>query len=160
AEAVRAGKDLDALRNFAEVFDSLPAGRSARLLLAERLTDDKQYVEADLHLQHLRRGTDRVLAGRAVEALARLNSRQGVLPDAVHYYRVLAAEFGDVKLHGEKTGKDLFADLGTDRRFLPWLEEKPRGDDVKVKAAVERGNFPPTGMNYHLRQVGERLPFF
>ncbi len=160
AESVRAGKHLDALRGFTDVFGGMPIGGEMRLLLARRLIDDKQYLEADLHLQQLRGEKDRLLAGRAIELLGRLHTLQGTMPDAVHYYRLLAAEFADVKVRDGKTGKALFAALSTDKRFLPYLEPQPRTEDRKYKAAVIRDNFPIVGTSAVLRQVGERLPFF
>jgi outer membrane protein assembly factor BamB len=159
------GSNLDDLRNFVAVFGSLfPVGKEARLRLAERLMEDSDptaLLDAERHLTLLRgRHEDPQLAGRAVEALARLNTRKGMLKDAAHYYDILARDYGNVKIVEDKTGADLYNELATDKRFLPYLDKPARMGTGRVKATEERGGFPYQNQSYQFGQVGERLPFF
>ena len=77
-------QDINEIRNFVRVFGSLfTVGKEARLELANRLMDDNSplaLLEAEQHLTLLRvRGEDPSMSGRAVEALARLNTRKGLV---------------------------------------------------------------------------------
>ena len=74
------------VRKFVSLFGSLFAvGREARFTLAERLIEDTEVnalLEAEQHLTVLRTDGEPAVAARAVEALARLNTRKGLLEDA------------------------------------------------------------------------------
>src|SRR5207248_1776323 len=77
---VKQANDLDAMRGFVGTFGSFGSvGREARLEFANRLMNDNDtssLVEAERHLGMLRTQTEDVqMAGRAVEALARLMTR-------------------------------------------------------------------------------------
>jgi outer membrane protein assembly factor BamB len=158
--------DLDELRNFVSVFGSLfTVGREARLQLANRLmtdTDPASLLDAERHLSLLRnQKQDPELAARAVEALARLNTRKGLLEDAAYYYRVLGKDFATVTVRDGKTGSDLFNDLATDKRLLAYLDEPMRmGATGKIKVVQEAGNFPMQQQVYNYEHAGEPLPFF
>jgi len=124
-QEVQASKDPKALPHFVAEFGSLFAeGREARLQLADRLINQGTFIEAELQLLQLRRLSDEPkVAARAVEALARLMTRKGLLEDAAYYYRILNKEFGQVIIRNGKTGAELYRDLGSDKRFLPYLDE-------------------------------------
>jgi outer membrane protein assembly factor BamB/tetratricopeptide (TPR) repeat protein len=100
------------------------AGREARLLLAAKLVEEGKYVEADRLLQEVRRvKDDPERAARAVEQLALLHMKRGQPREAVAYYRILGKDFARVKVRDGKTGADLFEEILTDKRLLPYLEE-------------------------------------
>ncbi len=159
---LQADLTLPALRTFASIFGTgSVAGLEAHRVLAERLLGQKAYLEAELSLQPLLHGNDPATRARALADLARLQVGQGLLEDAVHYYRLLARDSPDTPLPGGNTGAGLLRDLGQDPRFLPYLAEpvspaRPR----KFKVVEERGSFPFLGSAYRFRQRGEPLPFF
>jgi outer membrane protein assembly factor BamB len=135
----RSGDDPAALERLAGLFGSVcPEGREARLLRAERLLEDPdrgRALEAELLLVRLRHEAEEpVLAARATEALARLLARKGLLEDAVHYYRLLASDFGRVPARDGKTGADFLDDLRADKRFLPYLEAPARWAGGRIRA--------------------------
>lgn len=119
----------DDVRKFVALFGSLFAvGREARFVLAERLIEDTEVnalLEAEQHLSVLRSETDPTIAARAVEALARLNTRKGLLEDAAFYYRLLGERYPNVAVNGKK-GADYLDDLATDKRFLPYIDQGVR----------------------------------
>jgi outer membrane protein assembly factor BamB len=158
----RGARDLRLLRSFVAVFgDATEVGREARLLLAERLLEEKSYREADLHLQELRRRTDDpVRAARSVELLMKLAVAQGLMEDAVYYARLLGRDYAKVALREGVTGADVLNDLTTDKRFLPYLQDKPVFLVGRYQIKEERGNFPLAQPLYAFRQAGEPLPFF
>jgi hypothetical protein len=98
-------------------------GREYRLLLAKRLGARGYSPLADQLLQELRRGPDRVSAARATYELAEMLARAGLLQDAVALYRLLDRDFAKVQLHPGQTGADVWNDIVTDKRFLPFVEE-------------------------------------
>jgi outer membrane protein assembly factor BamB len=160
------GVDVAEVRNFVKVFGSLfDVGKEARLYLAERLMEERDpnaLLEAEQQLALLRGPKERPeLAARAVEALARLCTRKGLLEDAAYYYDVLGKKYADVVVRDGQTGAKLLEELATDKRFLPYLERPPalrvRG---KVTQTEERGSFPYANQVYHFPQAGEPLPFF
>jgi outer membrane protein assembly factor BamB len=158
--------DVNEVRNFVKVFGSLfDVGKEARLYLAERLMEERDpnaLLEAEQQLALLRGPQEKPeLAARAVEALARLCTRKGLLEDAAYYYDVLGKKYADVVVRDGQTGARLLQELATDKRFLPYLE-RPAGLRVrgKVTATEERGSFPYAQQVYHFPQAGEPLPFF
>jgi outer membrane protein assembly factor BamB len=162
-QTVQASKDHEALPRFVAAFGSLfGPGREARLHLAERLLEEKSYLEAELQLlQLVGQREDPRVAGRAVEALARLMTRKGLLEDAAYYYRILARDFAAVPIRDGKTGADLFNELTTDKRFLPFIDEMASpflGASVKVFELS--GGVPYPQIPYAYEPKGEMLPFF
>ncbi len=158
--------DVNEVRNFVKVFGSLfDVGKEARLYLAERLMEERgpdALLEAEQQLALLRGPKEKPeLAARAVEAMARLCTRKGLLEDAAYYYDVLGRKYADVVVRDGMTGARLLQELATDKRFLPYLERpaalKARG---KITATEERGSFPSANQVYHFPQAGEPLPFF
>jgi outer membrane protein assembly factor BamB len=162
AEISRKG-DVAELRTFVAVFGALfPAGREARLRLAEKLmegNEPRDLLEAEGNLTLLRQDpADRLLAARAVEALARLNEKRGLPDDAAYYYDLLDREFKDVKMPDGRTGGQIYNDLATDRRTLLRLDRKP-GFGGLSNGVQETQQSQPKQV-YHFGIAGERLPFF
>jgi outer membrane protein assembly factor BamB/tetratricopeptide (TPR) repeat protein len=160
-QTLRDDGDVPAVRNFVRVFGGGSAlGREARLWLAERLLTDKAYREAELNLLALHRQDDDPLKkGQALEALARLYTDEGLLDDAFWCYRALVRDFGKTAVRGDRTGAEIFKEVSSDKRFLPWLEPVPPFTG-KYKVREERSPFPPGPANYTFQPAGELLPFF
>lgn len=153
----------EALRAFVAIIGQRSdAGRVARLELADRLTEQRDFLEAELRLLEVRRQPqDTKAAARALEQLAVLYVRRGLMPDAVAAYEELARDFGAVFLRDGKTGKDLLDELVTDKRFLPYLDGKqfvPGKQSFKV--TEEQGSFPTPGNTCELERAGRELPYF
>ena len=122
------------LRSYIAAFGpDTDGGREARLVLAERLLmkreTQRELQEADwgFSLTTEARKDDAGQAARAVEALARLSTKLGLLDDALYYYRVLDRDYGAVKVRDGKTGAEIYKEIQTDKRFLPLLD-KPKAD--------------------------------
>jgi outer membrane protein assembly factor BamB/tetratricopeptide (TPR) repeat protein len=135
----KADDDPAALERFAALFGELCAeGREARLLLAERWSDDPYHgraLAAELTLLRLRLQADHPeRAARATLALARLLTRKGLPEDALVYYRALARDFPRVPIRDGKTGADFLNDLRDDRRFLAYLEAPPAWAGGRIRA--------------------------
>jgi tetratricopeptide (TPR) repeat protein len=158
---------IDDVRKFVQMFGSLfGVGKEARLVLAERLMEDtdlNSLLEAEQQLCVLRSDERPEIAARAVEALARLNTRKGLLEDAAYYYRVLGQKYPKVMVSDGKTGADYLDDLATDKRFLPYLDV-PSGFNLGGKTRIEAKEqaTPAHGAPqiYEFAQEGEPLPFF
>jgi outer membrane protein assembly factor BamB len=166
-EQVRQSGSVEDVRKFVAVFGSqFPVGKQARLHLAERLMEDagpNALLDAERHLLLLRGpGEEPEVSGRALEALARLMTRKGLLDDAAYYYRKLRADYAGVKVRDGKTGADLYDEVATDKRLLPHLDEAPAPASTgQIKSKEERGGFPWAGQQtYQFEQDGEPLPFF
>jgi len=140
-KALSSGKDSDALRAFVTLFSpAFAAGRQAQLKLAERLMEGRQegQVEAEQLLIDLsRQKQETQKAGQALEALARFMSRQGRLEDALHYYRILARDYGATVIRDGKKGAAYLDDLSTDKRFLPLLMTEPAPQATRFKATED-----------------------
>jgi outer membrane protein assembly factor BamB/tetratricopeptide (TPR) repeat protein len=155
------------LRKFVTLFGSLFAvGQEARLHLAERLMDDDKdpnaLIDAERQLSLLRARTrDPEVAARAVESLARLNTRKGLLEDAAYYYRVLRDRYPTVKVRDGKTGADVFNEMATDKRLWSHLDAPPPfGAAGKLKATAEPENSQLRNQTFKFSHDGENLPFF
>jgi outer membrane protein assembly factor BamB/tetratricopeptide (TPR) repeat protein len=157
---------LEDMRKFVSLFGSLfGVGKEARFTLAERLMEDtdlNSLLEAEQHLSLLRTDETPPVAARAIEALARLNTRKGLLEDAAYYYRLLGEKYPQVVVEG-KRGEEYMEDLATDKRFLPYIDQAGRfviKGKVKLEADEKRGSFPSTTQSYQFHHNGEPLPFF
>jgi RNA polymerase sigma factor (sigma-70 family) len=92
--------------------------------------------------------TDLQPAGRAVEALALWHTEHGRLAEAAHYYRTLERDFADTVIRDGKTGADLYQELVTDKRFLPFLEVAKadgKGKPQEAARTVSAAAFSPDG---------------
>lgn len=158
---------VEDLRNFVALFGSLfDVGKEARLALAERLMEDTDVgslLEAEQQLSLLRGESEKPdIAARALEALARLNARKGLLEDAAWYYRQLGEKFPAVSVHG-RLGQEYLEDLATDKRFLPYLDQAGRfvlRGKADLRSKEDRAGAAATSMSYRFGHVGEPLPFF
>jgi outer membrane protein assembly factor BamB len=162
-QKVQADKDTNALRHFVAVFGSLfTVGQEARMQLAERLLEDKDYLEAELNFLELRSRGDKQIAARAVEGLARLMTRQGLVEDAAYWYRVLGRDYPQVEIRNRKTGADFYNELATDKRLLAYLDEPRQAwASGRMRAKEVPGSFNQThAANYVFEPEGEALPFF
>ena len=128
--AAQSSGDAAALARFVGLYGTIPgplgeAGREARLMLAERLLDERDRgLEAELHLHYLRQQTDSPeIAARARYDLARLLTRRGLLAEAVDAYRALARDFPAVAVHDGKTAAVLLNDLANDKHFVAYLDD-------------------------------------
>jgi len=164
---LKGAKDSDGveeLRAFTALFDSsTAAGRGARLELAERLIDKAEHGrEAEVLLTDVaQHSDDPETAGRAVEALARLSTRLGLLEDALYYYRILNRDYEAIKVRDGRTGADFFKEVAADKRFLPFLGDKPAPfEKDRLRAKGEVGAFPYADLTFLFTHEGESLPFF
>lgn len=163
---VKNAGDLDQLRGFVKVFGGMfDAGTDAKITLADRLaatTNEDDVREAEYMLLGLRDGEDASIAAKAVESLARLYIRKGLLDDAVGMYAELGKTYAKTVLRDGKTGADHFNDLITDKRFLPYLEpmtvtwpyQRLKGTEVTTGTYDTRAN------QWAVDPDGELLPFF
>jgi outer membrane protein assembly factor BamB len=166
-QEVKATDNVDKIKAFVQVFGSMfSAGLEARLTLAEKLTgsalpEDQRLAE--LHLDVLRRQRDDLsLAAQATETLAKFMVKKGLLRDAVLLYRTLGTEFKDVKLRDGRTGADVFNELVTDKRFLPYLETSgPIWGPGKMRGEQVTGPFNNMFNAYfNVDLDGEVMPYF
>ncbi len=162
-KAAQASKDPEALRHFVNAFGSLFAiGGEARLQLAERCLEENKFLEAELQLRQLRREQEYPQIGaRAVEALARLMSRKGLLDDAAYYYQILARDFAHVVVRDGKTGADFLQDLASDKRFVPYLDDpgSPWADSKLGATTIPDRAFPQEQI-WYFEPKGDVLPSF
>jgi hypothetical protein len=165
--ALQDTNDVDALRSFVSLFGSaFSVGRQAKLRLAEKLMADNREEglrEAQLLLLQVRdlRTSEPDLAARAVEALARLNLAKGILDHAIHYYKELGRDFGTIIVRDGKTGADIWNDLATDKRFLPYLEGARQSWNGKWKPGIEMtGQQNQVQPVFTLEPAGDLLPLF
>jgi len=162
-QSIQNSSDTEKLRQFVRVFGSLFAvGKEARLRLAERLIEDNAFLEAEMNLLQLRQQGDATLAARAVEDLAKLMIRKGLLEDAAYYFRILGQDYSQTVIRDGKTGADLFNEQATDKRFLPYLDEPPNPWSSKPvsKGHEVYGSFQTNTAGFALDSDGENLPFF
>lgn len=130
-KVIRGKDDVNAIRSFVDMFDiPFQVGQEARLELARAIVDRKErnsFLEAELNLQQLRVGklrTDPKVGGRALAELARLEENKGTSQSmklAADYYDELKERFAAAEVRPGKTGADLFDQLATDKRYLPYL---------------------------------------
>lgn len=169
-KAVEAKKDLDAIRSFVGMFDvPVRVGRDARIKLAETImerNDRDAFLEAELALQQVRGNDyarDPASGGRALAVLAQLEEKKGTAESmrlAAAYYRALSRQFPADKIRGGKTGADLFNELATDKRFLPYLEEagNPWGA-AKLTASEAKLTNGYVSAGFVMQPDGDDTPF-
>jgi outer membrane protein assembly factor BamB len=138
-QRLRATEDVEAIGRFVMLFGPVcPAGREARLRLAELLIEDPDhphFLEAELHLLQLRhQPEDSACAARALEALGRLYTRKGFLDEAADCYRELAREYPAAVVRDGKPGASFLEELAADKRFLVALHESPPWTPGTIKA--------------------------
>lgn len=166
-DSVRESNDLSRLREFVKVFGPyFAAGREAQMLLAENLlktNNEEDIREAQVQLMQLwATAEDDSTAGRAVETLARVMTRRGLLEDAVGLYSQLGTTYASVVIRDGKTGADIYGDLITDKRLLPYLEPARGTGLSRYKIETSNGPYNRGVMNNSvaLEPDGDLLPFF
>jgi outer membrane protein assembly factor BamB len=164
---VKGSGDVERLRHFVNMFGETAAiGKEGRLYLAERLMEREgkaDMLDAETQLLTVANDDDPSFVVRALEGLARLNTRKGLLEDAYEYYHRLKLRFPDVPVRDGKTGAQLYDELATDRRFLMYMDDvgEPQGKQ-KFKWEEERDkNFPQQAqhMLYTFDPLNDPLPF-
>ncbi len=122
-----------------------PGGPAAAGRAAHERRQGRALIDAERQLGLLRARTqDPELAARAVECLARLNTRKGLLEDAAYYYRVLRDRYPDVKVTADgKTGADLFNEIGDRQAAVgaAWTTRRAWGRPVTSSVKEERDNY-------------------
>lgn len=165
---VRSATGLDDLRKFVALYGPISAsGMAARLTLAERLIatgepDDLAEAErtlAGLCYSNSQRRDDPVSAARATDLMVRVCLRRGQYDNAVGFLRQLADEFPDRVVRDGKTGRELFAELQTDKRFLPYLDAPVAVWSGPLSAKRVPGTFQNRDMAMTIVPEGELLPF-
>jgi outer membrane protein assembly factor BamB len=168
---VDAKKDIEAIRSFVGMFDiPFRVGRDARIRLAETIMDRNDrpaFLAAELLLEQVMSNEfrrDPLTGGRALAALAQLEEKKGTIDSmrlAAAYYRELRHDFAKEAVRGTKTGADLFNELATDKRFLPFLEEATNPWGVaKLKASEVK--LPPNQYlvpGFTMQPDGDDTPF-
>jgi outer membrane protein assembly factor BamB len=162
-EAAGDARGTQKLEQFVVLFGDTAAGQEARLLLADRLAADRDFHRAEQQLLIQRGQTgDPPTAARATEALARFCAGKGLHEDAIFWYRALARDYPKVIVRDGKTGADFLKDLATDKRFLPYLEERDwPGAGGRVTVQIDKnGGGPPAQQAFHFEPDGEVQPSF
>jgi outer membrane protein assembly factor BamB/tetratricopeptide (TPR) repeat protein len=160
-DALRSGKDPEALRRFGQALAGTPAGRQGLWLLAERLRQGGAFLEAERALLQIRdQATEPAEAGRAVEALARLYADRGLAEDAAWCYRLLARDYPNTAIRAGKTGRGLFDEAGKDRRVAAFLAGPNPTPPGRLKVQAGFGNYPQPQALVTFEPEGEVLPFF
>ncbi len=166
-DAVKDGKDLGKLRDFVGIFgQQFRVGAEAELLLGVKLfASDRDQDQREAHAVLTRLAAtseDPVLAARALESLARLATRTGQAETAVGYYSALGTKYADVVIRDGLTGADLYNDLLTDKRLLPFLEPARLPTPARIKAVKHTTtNNGYVQQGYVLEPDGaEHSPFF
>ncbi len=164
-EDLKKSGDVEKIRSFVRVFGTaFAAGNEARLLLAEKLiatNNEDDLRDAEHVLLGLKSVEDVNYAARGTEALARLYIRKGLLDDAMGLYDELNRLYPKVVVRDQKTGADLFNELITDKRFLPYLEPH-RQTWLHSKLKAQEINQPSNQQmqQFTITPDGESIPFF
>jgi len=163
---IRAANDLPRLREFVKVFGPyFAAGREAQLTLAEKLlqtNNEDDLREAQTQLMQLwATSEDPLIAAKAVDTLARVMTRRGMLEDAVGLYAQLGTRYSEVVVRDGKTGAEIYGELITDKRLLPFLEPGRGPTSMRYKVEPQVGtNQRAYAQAFALKPDGELFPFF
>jgi len=155
---------LEKIERFVKLYgDACITGSRARLALAERLIAQPERdngLAAEQHLLALLRNQSAAeLHPTALDALATLMLRKGLVEDALFYYRRLASDFPKAKVHDGKMAAEILDELRLDKRFLALLaEEPPDRRKVALEATEVAGNFPLRQQGYPLNAEGDVCP--
>ncbi|MGE3314021.1 MAG: PQQ-binding-like beta-propeller repeat protein [Planctomycetaceae bacterium] len=105
------GADPAALKRFAAIFESVPAGIRARRELVERLDTRLNGVAVEFELDHLRKAADPRTAGWATARLAQLFVNNGYPEEAAPLLDEIAEMGNSEPLLDGKTAGDVVAEL-------------------------------------------------
>lgn len=124
-DQVKTDKNIESLRAFVDFYGELSAvGQNAQLVYAESLMENKEYAQALLRFLPMLDAAIPDVSARAYDGLARLNMRMGEMENAAYYFRLLARKHPKVIVREGKNGQQLYQELMTDKRFLPYLDER------------------------------------
>jgi outer membrane protein assembly factor BamB len=124
-DAVKDGS-YEAIRDFTDFYGELGTpGQLGLLQFVEIQMSKREMTQATLRLMPLLQSSNPIIAARAHDAMARLNIRLGELENAAYYYRLLARKYPSVIVRDGKNGSQLYQQLTTDKRFLPYLDDRP-----------------------------------
>ncbi|MCS7166398.1 MAG: PQQ-binding-like beta-propeller repeat protein [Gemmatales bacterium] len=145
-QRVRSSTNLEEIKRFVALMGDIgETGVQARLHLAEQYQGVGQFAEAEHVLLSLLSHINENAVARGLEALARLHARTGNMDAAVFFYTRLAEQFPELPVSDGKTGRQIFDELATDKRFLPFLDAGKQTwlpTRSEIRCRVESGNFP------------------
>lgn len=157
-QAIQKDKSPEAYKAFVEFYGTLNStGHQAQLQFIETLIEKKSYSEAVLWLLPLLDVPQPVMAGRAYDMLARLNIRLNEMENAAYFYRMLAKKYPDVVIRDGKTGKQLYLELQTDKRFLPYLDDR-QGLSNLQQFSIDKMQLTRHGGNNQMQYTANFLP--
>ncbi len=105
--ATAAERSADDCHRIATLFAFHPLALEARQRFVEWLVAAHDISGARLELQQLCEHSDRVVAARATDRLARLMLQSQLPADAIYYYRQLESKYPEVVVRDNLTGADL-----------------------------------------------------
>lgn len=157
-QAIQKEKSPEAYKAFVEFYGTLnTTGNQAQLQFIETLIEKKRYSEAVLWLLPLLDVPQPVMAGKAYDMLARLNIRLNEMENAAYFYRIMAKKYPDVVIRDGKTGKQLYQELQTDKRFLPYLDDR-QGLSNLQQFSIDKMQLTRHGGNNQLQYTANFLP--
>ena len=165
-ETVKKSGNLEKLRNFVQMFGtSFGSGSEARLMLAEKLVatnNDEDLREAENILLGLKGRDDPAFAARATLSLAELYIRKGLFDDAMGLYAELNRNYPKAIVRAGQTGADVFNELITDKRFLPYIEPPRQSWSANRLKAQDVTGFSgtPQQQSFTISPEGESIPFY
>ena len=156
----------EALRNFIDHFGFHSAAEQARLVLAERLLESNQRLEAEFLLTRLATSTEPLFAARADALLAKLYEHVGLYDKAVDLYQRLGRQWGDVVCVNQRTGKELWeraqrksALAAAIKGYEPWphgrVEITPHKTALRPYAVGFRRMQPLSNLRTHGRGLND-----
>jgi len=124
-----AGRGAEACQRIAQLFAFHPAAIDASHRFVEALIEGNDFSGARLILQGFADRSEKPVAARAIERLARLMVQQHLPDDAVYYYRLLESDYGDTVVRDGKTG----VTIANEARTSNQLEFEPHQRGVSWK---------------------------
>ncbi|HJT78327.1 MAG TPA: PQQ-binding-like beta-propeller repeat protein, partial [Gemmataceae bacterium] len=160
-KALEAAEDTGTLAALVHTLGTALVGGDACLALARRLQQGDSFLDAERVLLQLRQEADDPgTAARAVEALALLDTRRGILTDAAAAYRLLGSTYAAAAVHDGKTGADLRREAALDKRLLPYLELPSPVARRRLEVRAKEGPSLPPAPFFTFTPAGDVPPFF
>ena len=153
-----ADRDADSCQRIAALFAFHPASIAARERFAEWLIQSEDVSGARIVLQGLFEHSDKAVAARATDRLARLMIESHLPLDAVYYYQLLDSKFAKTVVRGEQTGAMIAAEARVAEQldFTPQLKGIPwKASPLRIEQTVMNYTPPPQEVVYE-----RELPFF
>jgi outer membrane protein assembly factor BamB len=123
------------VRDFIQSFGLHPLADRARMLLAAKLIDANDFLEAELLLVRLAESDVAAVAAPASAQLARLLDAAGRPKEAAAQYQLLADRYGEVDCGDGKTGQQLLATIADDSEIGRILKSPVRWDSGKAEVS-------------------------